>query len=255
MRVGFVHGVMNTDNMSVLGLTIDYGPYGWVDNFDPSWTPNTTDAAGKRYCFGRQPGVAKWNLARLGDAIARLGIDAELIERELAKYASRYSRDIKQTYSDKFGLDDWSDAYGDLIADAFALMEKSQIDMTIFFRTLAKAESVDDLKVSFYLDGQWSLARNDFVAWFTRYKSATRGQSREARIDRMNKSNPKYVFRNYLAQEAIDLAHQGDYTQITRLLTVLRNPYDEQPENERFAAKRPEWALNKAGCSMLSCSS
>jgi serine/tyrosine/threonine adenylyltransferase len=255
MRVGFVHGVMNTDNMSILGLTIDYGPYGWVDNFDPGWTPNTTDAAGKRYCFGRQPGVAQWNLARLGDAIATLGVDAELIERELAKYELRYSHDIKQIYSDKFGIDDWNDGNGDLIADAFTLMGQSQIDMTIFFRMLAEATSVDDLKVSFYLEGQWSLARNDFTTWFTRYQNATGNQPRSARIARMNAANPKYVLRNYLAQEAIDLAHQGDYSRITELLEVLRKPYDEQIGNEKFAAKRPDWALNKAGCSMLSCSS
>jgi serine/tyrosine/threonine adenylyltransferase len=255
MRVGFVHGVMNTDNMSILGLTIDYGPYGWVDNFDPGWTPNTTDAAGKRYCFGRQPSVAQWNLARLGDAIATLGIEPESIESALAKYESRYSRDIKQIYSDKFGIDNWNDSAGDLVADAFALMSESQVDMAIFFRTLATATSSDDFKGAFYLEGQWSLAHVKFTSWFARYSRATAKHPREIRILRMNAANPKYVLRNYLAQEAIDLAYAGDYTRIAALLDVLRRPYDEQPECESFAVKRPDWALNKAGCSMLSCSS
>jgi serine/tyrosine/threonine adenylyltransferase len=262
MRVGFVHGVMNTDNMSILGLTIDYGPYGWVDNFDPGWTPNTTDAQGRRYCFGRQPGIAQWNLARLGDALATLGIEPESLVRELAKYEATYSREIKRVYSDKFGLDQWSDDEGDLIEAAFQLMSESQIDMTIFFRTLAVAREASEFRDAFYLEGEWSQAREKFAAWFARYLRACGAQPNtelnadgETRKLRMNAANPKYVLRNYLAQEAIDLAHGGDYSRIAELLDVLRKPYDEQPDHQHFAAKRPDWALNKAGCSMLSCSS
>jgi serine/tyrosine/threonine adenylyltransferase len=255
MRVGFVHGVMNTDNMSILGLTIDYGPYGWIDNFDPGWTPNTTDAQGRRYCFGRQPGIAQWNLARLGDAIATLDVNVESIERELGKYQSSYAREIKRAYSDKFGLDQWEDAEGDLVDTAFQMMAEFDVDMTIFFRALALAGRVDDLKNAFYSEATWVSAKEKLASWFERYKHATSAQPSEERIARMNAANPKYVLRNYLAQEAIDLAHAGDYSRIEELLDVLRRPYDEQPERECFAAKRPDWALNKAGCSMLSCSS
>jgi serine/tyrosine/threonine adenylyltransferase len=258
MRVGFVHGVMNTDNMSILGLTIDYGPYGWTDNFDPGWTPNTTDAQGRRYCFGRQPGVAQWNLARLGDALATLGIEADPLEAALAKYASTYSSEIKRVYSDKFGLDRWDDDAGDLVDAAFMLMSQSQVDMTIFFRKLATANSVEDLKDAFYSEDEWQSSRANFEVWFARYSQAINAPgapARESRIARMNSANPKYVLRNYMAQEAIDLAHQGDYSRIHELLDLLQKPYDEQPERERFFAKRPDWALNKAGCSMLSCSS
>jgi serine/tyrosine/threonine adenylyltransferase len=258
MRVGFVHGVMNTDNMSILGLTIDYGPYGWVDNFDPGWTPNTTDAQGRRYAFGRQPGVAQWNLARLGDALATLDIESELLEQALGKFASTYSREIKRVYSNKFGLDDWNDASGDLVDAAFMLMNQSQVDMTIFFRKLARAQSVDDLKDAFYSDAEWQSSRGNFAAWFARYRqaiAATDAFAQQSRVARMNAVNPKYVLRNYMAQEAIDLAHQGDYSRIHELLELLRNPYDEQPEFEHYFARRPDWAINKAGCSMLSCSS
>lgn len=261
MRVGFVHGVMNTDNMSILGLTIDYGPYGWIDNFDPGWTPNTTDAQGKRYCFGRQPGVAQWNLARLGDALATLGIEPDAIEAALAGFSRRYNRDIQTIYSNKFGLANWSDDHGDLVDAAFMLMGEAQLDMTIFFRALASAESVEDLREAFYSDAEWASSQSNLAAWFDRYTRMTRASdarspsARGERIARMNAANPKYVLRNYLAQEAIVLADKGDYSRIEELLDVLRKPYDEQPGRERFAAKRPDWALNKAGCSMLSCSS
>jgi serine/tyrosine/threonine adenylyltransferase len=250
--------VMNTDNMSILGLTIDYGPYGWIDNFDPGWTPNTTDAQGRRYAFGRQPGVAQWNLARLGDALATLGIEPDPLEAALSRYATTYSREIKRVYSDKFGLEEWSDEAGDFVDAAFMLMNESQVDMTIFFRKLATAHTLEDLKDAFYSSEEWETSRPNFESSFERYRQAVNAPNalaREQRVMRMNASNPKYVLRNYMAQEAIDLAHQGDYSRIHELLELLRKPYDEQPENERYFAKRPDWAINKAGCSMLSCSS
>ena len=260
MRVGFVHGVMNTDNMSILGLTIDYGPYGWVDNFDPGWTPNTTDAGGKRYAFGRQPGVAQWNLARLGDALSALGVSAEDLAAALAKFESTYGIEITRVFSEKFGLYQWTDAEGDLVDDAFMLMNEAEIDMTIFFRTLATARHVAALQEAFYLDGQWLLSREKWAAWFARYVALYDEQNptpeqHAARVERMNAANPKYVLRNYLAQQAIDAAHTGDTSKITELLDVMRHPYDEQPGREAFAFKRPDWARHKAGCSMLSCSS
>ena len=260
MRVGFVHGVMNTDNMSILGLTIDYGPYGWVDNFDPGWTPNTTDAGGKRYAFGRQPGVAQWNLARLGDALSSLDVAAEDLAAALAQFEATYGVEITRVFSEKFGLYQWSDAEGDLVDEAFTLMNNAEIDMTIFFRALATASDVDALKDAFYLDGQWQQSQPTWAAWFGRYRALCQLQNptpeqQAARVQRMNAANPKYVLRNYLAQEAIDAAHAGDASKISELLDVMRRPYDEQPGREAFAQKRPDWARHKAGCSMLSCSS
>ena len=260
MRVGFVHGVMNTDNMSILGLTIDYGPYGWVDNFDPGWTPNTTDAGGKRYAFGRQPGVAQWNLARLGDALSTLDVSAEDLAASLAKFESTYGIEITRVFSEKFGLYQWSDAEGDLVDDAFMLMNDAEIDMTIFFRTLAHARHADEIKDAFYLEGQWQLSRGKLSAWFARYVALCHEQNpmpeqQAARSKRMNAANPKYVLRNYLSQQAIDAAHAGDPSKISELLDVMRHPYDDQLGRESFAEKRPDWARHKAGCSMLSCSS
>ncbi len=260
MRAGFVHGVMNTDNMSITGLTIDYGPYGWVDDFDPGWTPNTTDASGKRYAFGRQPGVAHWNLARLGDALATLGVDVASLRAALEKYESTYGVAINRVYSEKFGLYQWQDAEGDVMDAAFSMLMESEIDMTIFFRALAAAEDVDAIKDAFYLDGQWQPARDKWAAWFVRYRALIAEQNPSptqlaARVKRMNAANPKYVLRNYLAQQAIDAAHGGDYSKIDELLDVMRKPYVDQPGREAFAMKRPDWARTKAGCSMLSCSS
>jgi len=260
MRVGFVHGVMNTDNMSILGLTIDYGPYGWIDNFDPGWTPNTTDAGGKRYAFGRQPGVAQWNLGRLGDALSTLEIPPEALQGALAKFESTYAVEIKRVFANKFGLKAWSDQGGEIVDAAFALLGASEIDMTIFFRRLATANSVDDFKDAFYLDGEWVTEREKFGVWFGRYSALMATENlapndHEARVKRMNAANPKYVLRNYLAQQAIDAAHEGDTSKISELLDVMRHAYDEQPSRESFAEKRPDWARHKAGCSMLSCSS
>jgi serine/tyrosine/threonine adenylyltransferase len=260
MRVGFVHGVMNTDNMSILGLTIDYGPYGWVDNFDGGWTPNTTDAGGKRYCFGRQPGIARWNLARLADALLTLGGETEDFEFALKRFDEIYNATITEVFAAKFGFDRWraaEDGDSALVDSIFALMTQAEVDMTDFFRRLAAAKSTDDLRDVFYVDDLFNEHRSGFDAWMTHYlaRIGNNDLSNEARVAKMNGANPRYVLRNYLAQEAIDAAHQGDISKVTELLDVMHRPYDEQPSREAFAAKRPDWARHKAGCSMLSCSS
>ncbi|TAG01183.1 MAG: YdiU family protein, partial [Burkholderiales bacterium] len=262
MRVGFVHGVMNTDNMSILGLTIDYGPYGWIDNFDGGWTPNTTDAGGKRYCYGRQPGVARWNLARLGDALFTLGGEADDFEEALKRFDITYNAAITDAFAAKFGLDRWRSAAdgaddGALVDAAFALMTQAEVDMTDFFRRLTTARSVEDLRPAFYVDALFDQHRAGFAAWWAHYETriALNDLSATERATKMNAANPRYVLRNYLAQQAIDAAHDGDYSKISELLDVMRNPYVEQAGRESFAEKRPDWARHKAGCSMLSCSS
>ena len=154
MRVGFVHGVMNTDNMSILGLTIDYGPYGWVDNFDPDWTPNTTDAGQRRYRFGQQAQVAHWNLSRLASALLGLFPSSEPLEAALDRYAEVYTKTQQAMTAAKFGLKAWRDADDGLVAEAMGLMRDAEMDMTIFFRTLAhqpvERPSVDLLQECFY---------------------------------------------------------------------------------------------------------
>jgi serine/tyrosine/threonine adenylyltransferase len=260
MRVGFVHGVMNTDNMSILGLTIDYGPYGWIDNFDGGWTPNTTDAGGKRYCYGRQPGVARWNLARLADGLLTLGGETEDFEQALKRFDKTYNEKITSVFAAKFGFDQWRSGHDDdgaIVDAAFALLTQAEVDMTDFFRRLATVRSVDDLRDAFYVDTLFSEHRSSFDAWMQHYQAriASNDLSPEARQLKMNAVNPRYVLRNYLAQQAIDAAHEGDDSKIAELLDVLRRPYDEQPDRSPFAANRPDWARHKAGCSMLSCSS
>jgi serine/tyrosine/threonine adenylyltransferase len=261
MRVGFVHGVMNTDNMSVLGLTIDYGPYGWIDNFDPSWTPNTTDLPGRRYCFGNQPGIAQWNLSRLGGAIARLFPRTEPLEAALGHFADVYTAESRALTAAKLGLARLSDDDEALVGALHELMQRAEIDMTIWFRGLAKldlqAPSLEPLHEAFYDEALRARYADELEAWLQRYAARLRNDDlRPAeRRARMQAANPCFVLRNYLAQQAIDEAEQGDLSLLHTLLELLRHPYDEQPQQARFAHRRPDWARQRAGCSMLSCSS
>ncbi len=265
MGVGFVHGVMNTDNMSILGLTIDYGPYGWVDNFDPGWTPNTTDAGGKRYAFGRQPEIARWNLERLANALGLLYANEQEASEELSaaldRFDDAYHREGAAIYAGKFGLTALRADDSEMIGEIFALMEVAEVDMTEFFRTLAHIIptnfSAEPLHNAFYREDLRLQHAAAFDQWLARYaqRVAADGMPDDQRVKRMNQHNPRYVLRNYLAQQAIDKAEAGDASMIDELLEVLRHPYDEQPGREAFAEKRPDWARHKAGCSMLSCSS
>lgn len=261
MRVGFVHGVMNTDNMSILGLTIDYGPYGWVDNFDPAWTPNTTDAKGRRYCYGRQPDIARWNLERLADALHTVFPDAQKMAQCIAHYDQVYMQDLTQSLAGKFGFDTWQDADGELVNNVFELMSRAEVDMTLFFTHLAQIDiqqpKLETLKIAFYTEQGYANYQQNFETWLSAYAGRIKqaNQTSETRLARMQAHNPRYVLRNYLAQQAIDLAKNGDTSMIETLLTLLQRPYTPQAGMERFEEKRPDWARHKAGCSMLSCSS
>ncbi|MDN5936255.1 MAG: YdiU family protein [Nitrosospira sp.] len=283
MRVGFVHGVMNTDNMSILGLTIDYGPYGWLEGFDLRWTPNTTDAQGRRYCFGNQPEIAQWNLIRLASALAPLIEDDTALEHGLTAFGETFQAAWCGVLADKLGLAFLGQEGDDvLLSDLFDLMQRVETDMTIFFRDLmtipmnGAANTMDDpalaglLRRAFYTEEAFAPEQLGRLAgWLRRYIARVRMDVKAAdivdivdlvefahrRLARMRRANPKYVLRNYLAQQAIEALEQGDASVITRLMAVLQHPYDEQPEHEEFAGRRPEWARNKAGCSALSCSS
>ena len=269
MRVGFVHGVMNTDNMSILGLTIDYGPYGWLEGYDPGWTPNTTDSQGKRYRFGNQPLVAHWNLYQLGSAIVPLLGETEALQKALDGFLRNVEAESNQMMAGKLGLSEIaSEADQQLKNDLFSILTLTETDMTIFYRRLAAVPASDtaesDEQLLKYVDEAFyrpdemqGEVRAAVVDWLRRYQQrvARENISDAERAEAMNRVNPKYVFRNYLAQLAIDKSEAGDHTMIQELLQMLRRPYEEQPEFEQYAGKRPEWARTRVGCSMLSCSS
>ncbi|MGJ5642545.1 protein adenylyltransferase SelO [Formosa sp. S-31] len=263
-RVGFVHGVMNTDNMSVLGLTIDYGPYGWLEGFDYGWTPNTTDSQHKRYRYGNQPNIGLWNLYQLANALYPLIEEAEGLQDVLEDYKINFEKQSLEMMRSKLGLVEQDDSDLKLIQNLEDNLLLIETDMTIFFRKLSDFKMHDPesgLKIiqdAFYapeelvpdIADKWS-------AWFQNYAKRLQKESNSdvARSKVMNQVNPKYVLRNYMAQMAIDQADQGDYSLIDELYQLLKQPYAEQPEFEKWFARRPEWARHKVGCSMLSCSS
>jgi uncharacterized protein YdiU (UPF0061 family) len=269
MRVGFVHGVMNTDNMSILGLTIDYGPYGWLEDYDPDWTPNTTDAGGKRYRFGNQGNIALWNLLQLAEAIYPLIEDVKPLEQALQHYNDYYQQQYEDMMARKLGFQNTSPALQALVSSLLKLLQAVETDMTLFYRALSAIDLHDEalldnqvLQQAFaqcwYVDAQIDEKYlRQLKSWLQDYRNSALNHTlnEAARCQRMNQINPKYVLRNYLAQQAIDKATEGDYSMIEELLEVLRKPYHEQPGYEIYAEKRPEWARNRAGCSMLSCSS
>jgi len=263
-RVGFVHGVMNTDNMSILGLTIDYGPYGWLEGYEYGWTPNTTDRQHKRYRYGNQPNIGLWNLLQLANAMYPLIEDAEPLEAVLNQYKADFETRLLNMMRSKLGLQIEDENDQKLILELEDILHSSETDMTIFFRDLGnfkKSEALKGLTIiqdAFYkpeevvgnIQKRWN-------SWFENYADRLQKEtfSDEERKEKMNTTNPKYVLRNYMAQLAIDDADKGDYKLIDELFQMLKKPYDEQLEYQKWFAKRPDWARDKVGCSMLSCSS
>ena len=261
MRVGFVHGVLNTDNMSILGLTIDYGPYGWIDDYDPDFTPNTTDAQGRRYRFGWQPRAAYWNLTQLARALSPLFVDVAPLQAGLDAFAETYAGAERANVAGKLGLSECRDNDLVLMADLQSWMQAAEADMTMTFRTLSDIPA-DALTAAAFDDAHYDAAKRiaaseQLQAWLQRYRQRIADDALDAvtRRSGMRAANPKYIPRNWLVQRAIERAQQGDPSGIRELLDVMRRPYDDQPGREDFAGKRPEWARNRAGCSMLSCSS
>jgi len=263
-RVGFVHGVMNTDNMSILGLTIDYGPYGWLEGFDFGWTPNTTDNQHKRYRYGNQPNIGLWNLYQLANALYPLIEEAAPLETILETYKTGFEEQSQNMMRSKLGLETQQETDINLIQSLEDNLQASETDMTIFFRNLSQlkketpTQGIEIVKDAFYTPEE---VKDDILSnwnrWFTSYANRLKEEttSYDQRKVEMNKVNPKYVLRNYMAQLAIDKADNGDYSLIEELYQLLKNPYADQPDSEQWFAKRPEWARHKVGCSMLSCSS
>ncbi|MDX8379934.1 MAG: YdiU family protein [Gallionella sp.] len=260
LRVGFVHGVMNTDNMSIIGLTIDYGPYGWMDNFDPAWTPNTTDAEHHRYCLARQAPVARWNLARLADALATVATDRSYLDEGLAHFDCCLQSKRSKMLASKLGLLTWRDEDSELAESLFKLMQVAQVDMTELFRKLADikqhAPDLSILHSAFYQASLYHSHGDAFQAWLLQYVARLKQQvdTDKARRIRMNHANPRFILRNYLAQRAIEAALLDDLSLMNDLMAAARHPYDDDIP-AHLTAKRPDWAINKPGCSTLSCSS
>jgi uncharacterized protein YdiU (UPF0061 family) len=264
-RVGFVHGVMNTDNMSILGLTIDYGPYGWMDDYDENWTPNTTDNKNKRYRFGNQSEVAQWNLYQLANALYPLIGEAKPLEKILNNFKKQYEADYIDMMRSKLGFGLKSRLDKKIITDLTKLMQKSETDMTIFFRELSRVKKnfspgcgIAIIDEAFYNPSEINKELlKSWGKWFKNYiqKINLEVISDEQRNQNMNKVNPKYVLRNYMSQIAIEAANNDDYSIIIELYNLLKNPYKEQPEFEKWYVKRPDWAKYQIGSSMLSCSS
>lgn len=263
-RVGFVHGVMNTDNMSILGLTIDYGPYGWLEDYDLGWTPNTTDSTNKRYRYGTQAQIVLWNLLQLANALFPLIEEATLLQDILKEYQQEVDIAYLEMMKSKLGLFEKDENDKILITELENSLELSETDMTIFFRQLGNFKSdgsqngLELVSKAFYnekeivkeIEAKWK-------TWFMKYAERLQKELKNdtERSESMNAVNPKYVLRNYMAQLAIDAADEGDYSLLDELFQVLKKPYGEQPQHEKWFAKRPDWARNKVGCSMLSCSS
>ncbi len=261
-RVGFVHGVMNTDNMSILGLTIDFGPYGWLEGFDFGWTPNTTDNQHKRYRYGNQPNIGLWNLYQLANALYPIIEEVAPLEAVLHQYKIDFESKSLNMMRAKLGLFTEDPADLNLIQNLEDTLQLTETDMTLFFRNLSRFTSETPglklIEAAFYdLENLSKEVTTRWNLWFVKYEERLQKEtlSQEERIQKMNAVNPKYVLRNYMSQMAIDAADEGDYALIDELFQLLKNPYSEQPEKEKWFAKRPEWARDKVGCSRLSCSS
>ncbi|MGA9665289.1 MAG: YdiU family protein [Gallionella sp.] len=239
--VGFSHGVMNTDNMSILGLTFDYGPFGFMENYDPGYICNHSDPRG-RYAYDRQPQVGLWNLACLAQALSPL-VAKEKAHQVLDGYAPAYHRHYAELMGAKLGLEKILEDDIQLIGSLLDVMHDSQVDYTNLFRRLGDFDSAPDA-ANEKLRDQF-IDRAAFEAWASAYRARLQQQSgtdreRKARMDAVN---PKYILRNYLAQNAIERAEQQrDFSEIDRLLALLAKPFDEQPEMESYAAAPPDWA-------------
>ena len=253
MRIGFVHGVMNTDNMSIHGITIDYGPYGWLEDFNPDWTPNTTDSGRKRYRFGNQAQIGGWNFARLLESIAPLLDEPIKLNEVLDFYYEVYQNHSNEMWVEKLGLDKFNNGDDELITELTSLLRSVETDMTIFFRLLSsiKTPEISHLTYAFY--SRENIPKKEWNIWLNKWWNRVKQNPDQ---EKMKLANPKYVLRNWMAQLAIDAAEGEDYSVAIELYELLRNPYLEQLEyEEKWFRKRPEWARHRVGCSMLSCSS
>jgi uncharacterized protein YdiU (UPF0061 family) len=248
--VGFMHGVMNTDNMSILGLTIDYGPFGFMEAFDANHICNHTDQQG-RYSYSMQPQIAHWNCFALGQALLPLIGSVDDVQAALAVYKAEYETKLDNLLHAKLGLVTKHADDEKLIDALFLLMQNSHVDFTLFFRRLGNLQlenpAADEPLRDLFID------RPGFDAWTQQYRARLQQENSNDLKRRlaMHAVNPKFILRNYLAQIAIEKAQNKDFSEIERLRKVLERPYDEQPENEHYADLPPDWASHLE----VSCSS
>ena len=243
MSVGFNHGVMNTDNMSIAGLTIDYGPYAFLDDYRHENVCNHTDVEG-RYSFANQPQVAKWNLQRLMMALSPLAT-VDKMEKILAIYDKVYVRYFHYYMCKKLGLEGTVDSDPAMIDDMLDMLESLHVDYTLFFRTLSH---YDGDRTALLKTGLYHEPMN---AWLDRYDERVQYIDKTVRKKQMLSNNPKYVLKNYMLQEAIDAADEGDFSLVDDLFKIAQNPFDEHSEFQRWAEATPQEFKNQK----LSCSS
>jgi uncharacterized protein YdiU (UPF0061 family) len=246
--VGFAHGVMNTDNFSITGLTLDYGPYGFLEAYEPGFICNHTDAGG-RYAFDQQPTIGLWNCYALANALTSLVPKADL-QSVLETYEPTYREAYLLRMRAKLGFVNVQSGDVDLLLDLLRLLAAEQADYTRFFRALCDIDSTsspaDDAAAAMFAQ------RDAWYAWQHRYRArlGAETQPEPARRAAKRAANPKYVLRNYLVQIAIERAQTGDYSEIDRLHDVLRRPFDDQPEHAALADAPPDWArLISVSCS------
>ncbi|WP_082507212.1 YdiU family protein [Duganella sp. Root336D2] len=248
--VGFMHGVMNSDNMSILGLTLDYGPFGFMDGFDANQICNHSDDQG-RYSYSNQPQIGHWNCYALAQALLPLIGEVELTQEALDAYQPEFARHIDKLLHAKLGLTTAQDADRELLDGLFAVLQANHTDFTIFFRRLsglrAGGPEGDEPLRDLFID------RPAFDHWAEAYRARLRAENSDdaARKLAMDQVNPKYVLRNYMAQVAIEKAQNKDFSEVERLLAMLERPFDEQTENEQYAGFPPDWSSQLS----VSCSS
>jgi uncharacterized protein YdiU (UPF0061 family) len=249
--VGFMHGVMNTDNMSILGLTLDYGPFGFMEAFDANHICNHTDQGG-RYSYANQVPVGHWNCYALGNALLPLIGTPEDTEEALDTYRPAFGARLDELLHAKLGLLDAREGDEALFDGMFQLLQANHADFTLFFRRLGDLQLEGSLEQDALLRDLF-LDRTAFDAWALQYRDRLRAENSQDALRRaaMNRVNPKYVLRNYLAQTAIERAQNGDFSEVHKLLGILERPFDEQPEHEAYAALPPDWAAHLE----VSCSS
>ncbi|UTV26523.1 protein adenylyltransferase SelO [Photobacterium atrarenae] len=248
--VGFAHGVMNTDNMSVLGLTFDYGPYSFLDDYQPGFICNHSDYSG-RYAFNQQPSIALWNLSALGYALSPL-IEKELIDEALNTYQPQLQQHYSIQMRNKLGLQEQLPQDSQLFSDMFTLLANQAADYTLFFRTLSEIPH-DEIAQSANRFESFFGCTQALSAWLAQYADRLEAEPRDdtQRLAAMKAANPKFILRNYLAQQAIDAAEQGDFTMIERLMSVLAAPFEEHPDDAHLADVPPQWGKELE----ISCSS
>ncbi|OCH12794.1 hypothetical protein A6E05_06525 [Aliivibrio sp. 1S165] len=244
--VGFAHGVMNTDNMSIIGQTFDYGPFGFLDDYEPGYICNHSDYQG-RYAFNQQPRIGLWNLSALAHSLSPL-IDTSDLESSLAQYETQLHGYFSQLMRDKLGLYSKQEGDSRLFESMFELLSQNAVDYTRFMRSLSYLDNKDkQTVVDLFVDREAAILWLDL--YLTRCELEDNGS--EFRCERMRRVNPKYILRNYLAQQAIDKAQEGDFSEVEVLSTLLKSPFDEHLEFEQYAQLPPEWGKKME----ISCSS